>query len=207
MAAGLAWWLFEKFDAPVWLVLITLFVCLASVVLVRWLEQIKIRRNLFVLFLVLYASFAIFAAIRFREPTASTAPSQPPPKVNEKQTESDQKDVSNIDPAYLVGLYKKYSSAQADEAVKPYLGKPVQISGTVKDVYKQKVDGRDAASVLVRVDQPDGSFYIAWANFTDERSVRRALIFGRGEGVTIVGTIGQVSDSGLNLGQSAIIER
>lgn len=59
VAAGLAWWLFEKFDAPVWLVVLTLIVCLVSFVSVRSLEKTEGRKKLFIGFLVVYASVAM----------------------------------------------------------------------------------------------------------------------------------------------------
>jgi hypothetical protein len=68
VAGGLAWWLFEKFDAPVLLVVATLIVCLVSLVAVRWLEKTTRRRNIFIIFLLMYAVSAGVLTVVFRKP-------------------------------------------------------------------------------------------------------------------------------------------
>lgn len=162
--------------------------------------------DLVIAMVLFFAWLLIPSPFKSRERAASN--SQPSPPALSSNTSSSDKTVIEVDPAYLVGLYKKYNSAQADETVKPYLGKSTQVSGAVNDVYRQKIDGRDAASVTIRVNKADGSgLYVAWADFTDDRWVSRALIFGRGERVTVVGKIYQVAESGISLGQCEIIER
>ena len=66
MAGTLAVWLFEQFRAPVWLVVVTLIVCLVSFLGIRWLERTRKRRILFVTFLVVYAALAVSLGFTLR---------------------------------------------------------------------------------------------------------------------------------------------
>lgn len=110
----------------------------------------------------------------------------------------------DVDPAYLVGLYKKYNSAQADELVKSYIGKwTPPISGTVGDVTGDK----KGALMTVAVKRADGVIlYVAVANFNEDRWSNRALVFRPNESVTIKGKLEHVRAGGILLIDCEIVE-
>src|SRR6266536_4114164 len=143
-------------------------------------------------------------------PTASTSPSiiNQPRSTASPLSAKDARIFADVDAGYLVGLYQKYNSAQADEAVKTYIGKWIRISGKVADVAREKhFQAPDTARMAISVERADGKMlYFVVANFEDPRWIDRALIFGRRETVTVVGTIDHVIEADIILNNCKIVE-
>jgi hypothetical protein len=140
-------------------------------------------------------------------PSSQSSPSIGTPSVTLPIT--NERIFTDVKPEYLTGLYEKYRSAQADEAVKSYIGKWIKVSGNVSDVSREKgyFGSPDTVFISLTVIKPDGHrLYSVLANFDQQRWIDRALIFGRGEEATVLGQISHVTDTSIALRECEIIE-
>jgi hypothetical protein len=116
----------------------------------------------------------------------------------------------DVKPEYLIGLYKKYNSVQADEAIKTYIGKWIKIPlAVVADVEREKHfgDKPDTIRLAATVDAPNGwVLYSVIATFSDQRWMDRALILNKDEKVTIIGKIHHVIPPGIILEECELVE-
>jgi hypothetical protein len=219
VAAGLAWWLFDKFDAPVWLVVLTLIVCLVSFISVRWLEKTERRKKGFVAFLIVYALAATITAITFSKPGEGTqtrpAPVSIPTPITsssvtlQAQTSKDnQRILLDVKPEYLLGFFNKYSTAQAQELVKTYLGKWVKISVEVADVSRDEILGKDqgpSVMITTKIPGPDKDF-LTHCGVEEQRWIDRALVLRRGERITVFGQITRIHERSFSLEKCEFVE-
>lgn len=131
-----------------------------------------------------------------------------PKPIPEATHTTEKRTFTDVEPKYLVGLYKKYSSAQADEAIKTYIGKWIKMSGIVGDVNREKrFDEPDIVSMFIDVENANHKLlYIVSADFEEQRWMDRALIFSRGEKVTVIGKIRRVGYSSVHLEKCDIVE-
>ena len=108
----------------------------------------------------------------------------------------------DVKPEYLIGLHKKYSTAQANQAVKTYIGKWVKISGEVADVNQDanwdKLIGRVDPSVMITTKIPADHFY-THCRFEEQRWIDRALVLRRGEKITLRGRITGIDEDSFSL--------
>jgi tRNA_anti-like len=190
VAGGLAWWLFEKFDAPVWLVVITLLVCLGSVLAVRWLEKTRSRRNWFIAFLVIYAVLAVAAAVVFRKrgdsalPTqTANVPSQERPMVQDSNTL--ERRLLQKTPHQLLSLYDGRTRLQADKLMEPYKGEWIRVAGTLHQVTPT----RDTIVVLLEVIERGHSDMVGATFAASPEKERKLMRLDKGTRITIEGQI------------------
>ncbi len=114
----------------------------------------------------------------------------------------------DITPEQLVGFYKKYNSAQADDLVKPYISQWVKVSGSVNDVNREKgFTEPDTVRLSLAVEDANGWIvYAVLADFNDQRWMNRALVFRKDEKATVVGKIKRVMPSGMAVVNCEIVE-
>ena len=113
----------------------------------------------------------------------------------------------DVQPAFLMSLFKKYNTIQAEEITKPYIGKWMQFSGVVTNVTRNVHDKSETATMSIRPDPYETeNSYVVEAEFSDQRWIVRSSVMQRGEKVTVIGKIDQVIEPGIILRNSEIIE-
>lgn len=126
------------------------------------------------------------------------------------EAKSSEQVFTDVDPAYLVSLYKQYSTAQADQAVKTYIGKWVKVTGTVSDVTREDRSRETLISVSVsmhvKTSNKDLDSYTVGASFEDQPSMDRALVLSRKERITVLGKIRRVIEPGILLDNCRFVE-
>jgi hypothetical protein len=142
-------------------------------------------------------------------PTSSSPnPSQPPvasSSVAPSSPETAKRVFTDVDPHDLVVLYSKYSSAQADELTKSYIGKWITVTGRVSDVTRETSRFEPASvrlSIYIEAPNKEPDTYVVVAAFQDQASIDRALILRKNESVTISGQIKSVIQPGIVLENS-----
>jgi hypothetical protein len=97
---------------------------------------------------------------------------------------------ASITPEYLVGLFKEHTSIQARKLIEPFTGKWMRVSGQVNEVISSSSDlaqvtfsGRGLTSDLAGI----------YMYFRTKDSIERLTILRRGDSLTIVGKIRDVS--------------
>lgn len=136
-------------------------------------------------------------------PTLSAASSQTSPPLSPSTAQNEQRVFTDITPEQLIGFYKKYNSAQADQIVKTYIGQPLKASGVVYDVERI---GDDVRMLLMVKGMSGWTHYAISARFDDQRWKDRAVVFDKGETVTVAGRILGVSETSVLLEHCEIIE-
>jgi hypothetical protein len=113
----------------------------------------------------------------------------------------------DVKPEYLVGFFKKYTTAQAQKLVETYIGKWVKISGTVKDVDRSVTlsDKPGDPTVDLSTKSSEGSFRTA-AYFKEQRWQDRALVLKPGDKITVFGRITRITWWGLTLEKCEFVE-
>jgi hypothetical protein len=144
-------------------------------------------------------------------PTPTTSSSVMP----QAQTSDDkQRILIDVKPEYLIGLYKKYSTAQANQAVKTYIGKWVKISGEVVDVDQDAnwdaLVGRVDPSVMITTKIPatkiPADYFDTHCRFEEQRLIDRALVLRRGEKITLFGRITRITEQSFSLEKCEFVE-
>jgi len=183
----------------------------ASFLLLEHFVSLPLRRMIkLTIFAALLSGVFMLAMDRWMVSLKAAQTIAPPgltPTTPSSQTESvpptKEKVFTDVKPEYLVGLYQKYNSAQADQVVKTYIGQPLKASGVVSDVRR---DGDDV-SVVLMVKRVDGwTLYAIAAAFDEQRWKDRAVVLSKGEKVTVLGKIRGVSDMSILLEHCEIIE-
>ena len=197
----------DRVNAPTWLIVVTLGVAVVCIPILPRVERAgKKVRAAFWLLLIAYVLFAGFVVLGKSQPSTSVATSQQAAPNLPSPSPIKEQFLSQADADYLVDLYKKYNSAQADEAVKTYIGKSIKVSGVVGDVSRDSND-RNSVTMTILVKRADGwTLYGVAATFDQQRWKDRALIFGRGEKIIVVGKFERASELTLSLGDCEIIE-
>ena len=142
----------------------------------------------------------------------SSAPKPTPIATEPKEAAktSEERIYADLSAEQLVAFYKKYSSAQADEATKTYIGKWIKIPlAVVADVDREKNfgDKPDTIRLAATVDAPNGwVLYSVIATFSDQRWMDRALILNKDEKITIIGKIQRVIPPGIILEECELVE-
>jgi hypothetical protein len=142
-------------------------------------------------------------------PTSQGAPPIASPAVVEPKISDEPRVLTDVDPAYLVSLYKQYSTAQADQAVKTYIGKWVKVTGTVSDVTREDRSRETltvSVSMHVETSNKELDSYTLSASFEDQPSMDRALVLSRKERITVLGKIQRVIEPGILLGTCQFVE-
>ena len=122
---------------------------------------------------------------------------------------SDERVFTDVNPAYLVSLYRQYSTAQADQAVKTYIGKWIKVTGTVSDVTREdhlREPSIVSVSMYVETSSKDHHGYTVGASFEDQASMDRALVLSRKERITVSGKIRRVIEPGILLDNCWFVE-
>jgi hypothetical protein len=194
-----------KLTLPLW---IALAICIW-----QWPRIVKTKRRLVSFWIALgfYSLVIVVNLFAFQQKSSTrldTIATATPSTVTSTAPAVEQRIFIDVDPGYLVGLYQKYNSAQADEAVKTYIGKWLRVSGNVGDVTRQRrLNERGTVSMMISVKRADGfHLYTILADFDDQRWIDRALIFNRGEKVTVIGKLERVIESGIILEKCEIVE-
>ncbi|HEX6188611.1 MAG TPA: hypothetical protein VFZ40_11065 [Pyrinomonadaceae bacterium] len=181
--------IFERMNAPNWLILVTIIAAIFCIAILPSVERAsKGKRRLFWLAVVAYSIFAVFVAV------GKSQPAQPPPPVS-VTTNTPSPSTANLtrpDADQMVDLYKKYSTAQADQAAKSYIGKWLTISGEVADVTIGEDKGGVTVVIMIR-NSLGWSLYAVSAELADQKSRDRAVALNKGETVTVGGKIARVS--------------
>ncbi|MGA8026421.1 MAG: hypothetical protein WB992_04695 [Bryobacteraceae bacterium] len=106
---------------------------------------------------------------------------------------------TNIDPAYLTGLYRGHTSVQADSIARTYIGKWMKLSVSVGDVSSSVLDkhihmlsGLDNATVGMDFDAA------TWAD--------RVSVLRRGSQVTVIGTVYRIDAYTLELDNCELVD-
>lgn len=188
VAAGVAWWLFEKFDVPVFLGILTLAVCLVSAISLRWLEKTERRKKGFVAFLVIYALLAIIAAIGLSKTQTEKTQTLPAPSTSPSVTiqESEVKPsplrlLLNKTPRELLSLYENKDSLRARELMKPFEGEWMRVEGRFQQLNEKKY----VYVVLLRAKSGKHNDLLALAFDKNENVKRRLLQLAYGDVVTV----------------------
>lgn len=192
--------IFERINAPTWLIVVTLAVAVLCIAILPAVERAsKVLRAAFWLLLVAYVLFAGFVAIVKSQPAPATVLSAPQASPPAMATPLSEQVLGQPDAEYLIELYAKNSTAQADEAAKAYIGKLIKLSGSVRDV------ATDGQTVFVTMwVRPSKSTLAVVA--TIEKGMDRALVLRRDQRATIVGRIKRVNNMGIVLEKGEVVE-
>jgi hypothetical protein len=114
----------------------------------------------------------------------------------EKKVEKEERIVVNpeVTPEYLVGLFKEHTSVQADKLATTYIGKWIELSGPLGDVFPRGYvgDGKYTSLVLF-ADRGIGLDKIYVAMQFDDRWLDRLAVLPRGTKIKILGQIERIN--------------
>lgn len=206
--------IFERINAPTWLVVLTLAVALICIAILPSVEKAsRTARTMFWGALVLYSVFAGYVAIKAQPSSAikapqSKAPQSPSVAAPLNIPKGDERTFVDVDAAYFATLYRTHSTAQADIAAQAYIGKWIKVGGTVSDVTRDKsiVDSSESVRVVITFPMRDKlGMYAVSAEFKASPAKDAALILNREETITVVGKIRRISDMALLLDDCEIV--
>lgn len=115
--------------------------------------------------------------------------------------------VVDVTPEYLVGLFKDYTSVQADKLAAPYLGKWIEISGPLGDVFPRKPAGGGRYTLSVFFADRGIGFNKSYVFLQcDEAWLDRLTILPRGSNIKILGLIEKISRVEIRLGNCELVD-
>lgn len=129
------------------------------------------------------------------------------PKLDEDELASNQADAERIivevTPEYLTNFFNEHTAAQANRLLSPYVGKWIEVSGFVVDVYEES----DYSSVFLDTDpRPESYRYYVIAYFRNKKWIDRASVLKRDDCVSVLGKIYRASSTSLHLEDCEIID-
>lgn len=168
----------------------------------QWPRTLEMTVNGFISLLV--AGMIVIGWLAFQ-------PSPVSPKADasidsQKSNDIEQRVFIDVEPTFLIDLFKKYNALQAEEIVKPYIGKWMRFSGTVSNVTRNR-DKPETVTMSILPDPYEiSTAYVVNAEFSDQRWMVRSSVMQRGEKVTVIGQIQSVIEPGIMLNNAEIIE-
>jgi hypothetical protein len=106
----------------------------------------------------------------------------------------------DVTPEFLIGLYEGQTSLGAKTRISKYLGKRIEVSGSLGEVYGGLIDNAPAVAGLT---SPKGTFIIAVFN---GEKIGEIAGKGKGQNISVRGEISEVERAKLTLDNCEIIE-
>lgn len=106
----------------------------------------------------------------------------------------------------LTGFYRQYNEVQANEAVKPYLGKWMKVSGKVSNVVPDNDESRSLSISITPDPFVFETSHVIVARVSDPKWKPRASVLDKGEKVTVIGKLVRVVEPGVFLEECEIVE-
>jgi hypothetical protein len=101
---------------------------------------------------------------------------------------------------YLVDLFKKHTGIQAMKLVEPFIGQPVQISGSLNQVFPSGLNDR----ILVTFNELSSPLVLM---YFEKEWTQRLSMLQRDQKLTVRGRISRVSQIDLELGECELVDR
>jgi tRNA_anti-like len=104
-----------------------------------------------------------------------------------------------VEPGYLTSFFKDHTQLQAEKLVAVYIGKWIKVSGSLQDVFTS------GKMVVVRVEGVPRLAYVM-SGFLAEDWLDHVSVLRRGDRISLVGQITQVSSVSIYLENSQLID-
>lgn len=114
--------------------------------------------------------------------------------------------VLNVEPKYLMGLFKEHTEAQARKLLEAYIGKWLQISGRVADVKSDSSVIRDAVIWTVFIYIEGTGMDIATLESHKQEWIDRVSVLRLGDRITVLGQLDRVSRISIGLEHCELID-
>lgn len=113
----------------------------------------------------------------------------------------------NVSAEYLTGFFREHTSIQADKLAEAYLGKWMQVSGYVKNVWSSSA-GKEYHLILIHQPDKEPKYPSVYCllNFGMEWSERLSVI-KRDDPLTAIGKILKVASSDLELSECEVLNQ
>lgn len=105
--------------------------------------------------------------------------------------------IVNVNPDYLVGFFRQHTTAQAQQLAAVYMGKWMNLSGSVRNVIPLGED--KSRRILVHINTNRDDFLIVTAAFTEPRWMDRASTLRRGDRIIVLGKIRDIDSLRMTL--------
>ena len=130
--------------------------------------------------------------------------SEPEPAVKslsgQERAPSAERRIVDVTPQYLAGLFESYTSIQANSLAKPFIGKWMKVSGTLRNV------GSFTSFSQVTFESKLGDA-VVFMLFRDEDYVaNRLAVLKKGDRITVLGQIDRVEPSAVQLDDCELID-